>query len=110
PSLIVIGTICVYFLYSGFELSVNPWSLVQQFVNQTIEQNITSLLVEIKNPTYEIGRRTISFEYILGFINAKNNDFDSAEFWIKKHFDNSGNEVEQNLVLEKFKALKKTAN
>ena len=77
--------------------------------NKTIEQNITSLLVEIKNPTYEIGRRTISFEYILGFINAKNNDFDSAEFWIKKHFDNSGNEVEQDLVLEKFKALKKTA-
>jgi uncharacterized protein YybS (DUF2232 family) len=41
PSLIVIGAICVYFIYSGFELSVNPWSLVQQFVSQTIEQNIS---------------------------------------------------------------------
>jgi uncharacterized protein YybS (DUF2232 family) len=40
PALIIIGAMCAFFLYTGFKLSVNPWQLVQQFVNQTIEQNI----------------------------------------------------------------------
>jgi uncharacterized protein YybS (DUF2232 family) len=40
PALIIIGVICVYFIYFGMELSVNPWHLVQQFITQTIEQNI----------------------------------------------------------------------
>lgn len=40
PSLTIIGAICAYFIYSGLELSVNPWHLVSQFVAQTIEQNI----------------------------------------------------------------------
>ena len=39
--------------------------------NKTIDQNITKLLSEIENPTYEIGRRVISFEYILGFLYEK---------------------------------------
>ncbi|WP_445455562.1 hypothetical protein [Flavobacterium sp. HNIBRBA15423] len=76
--------------------------------NETIEQNITSLLSEIKNPPYEIGRYIISFEYILGFINAKKNNFDFAEFWINKHFENRSDEVGQNLILDKLKALKKS--
>lgn len=41
PALIIIGAICAYFLYAGFALSINPWHLVQQFVTQTIEQNIS---------------------------------------------------------------------
>jgi uncharacterized protein YybS (DUF2232 family) len=40
PALIIIGAICAFFIYSGFELSLNPWKLVQQFVGQVIEQNI----------------------------------------------------------------------
>lgn len=40
PSLIIIGSICVIFIYSGLKLSVNPWHLVYQFVEKTIEQNI----------------------------------------------------------------------
>ena len=40
PALIFIGAICAFFIYSGFELSVNPWKLVQQFIDQAIEQNI----------------------------------------------------------------------
>jgi uncharacterized protein YybS (DUF2232 family) len=40
PSLIIIGSICAFFLYSGLKLSVNPWHLVHQLVDQTIEQNI----------------------------------------------------------------------
>jgi uncharacterized protein YybS (DUF2232 family) len=41
PALIIIGVICAYFLYAGFALSINPWHLVQQFVTQTVEQNIS---------------------------------------------------------------------
>lgn len=40
PSLILIGAICSFFIFSGYELSVNPWKLVQQFVERAIEQNI----------------------------------------------------------------------
>ena len=40
PALIFVGAICAFFIYSGFELSVNPWKLVQQFIDQAIEQNI----------------------------------------------------------------------
>ena len=72
--------------------------------NKTVEQNKTSLLNEIENPTYEIGRRIISFEYILSFINAKRNDFNSAEFWINKHFENRNDDAERNLILEKLKS------
>lgn len=71
--------------------------------NKTIDQNIASLLDEIKNPPYEIGRRIISFEYILGFIYTKKNDFNSAEYYINKHFENRNEETEQNLILDKLK-------
>ncbi len=40
PALIIIGTILVFFIYSGWELSLTPWKLVQQFINKAIEQNI----------------------------------------------------------------------
>jgi uncharacterized protein YybS (DUF2232 family) len=40
PALIIIGAICAFFIYSGLALSVNPWKLVQKFVEQAIEQNI----------------------------------------------------------------------
>jgi uncharacterized protein YybS (DUF2232 family) len=40
PALIMIGTICGYFLYAGWALSMNPWHVVQQFVTETVEQNI----------------------------------------------------------------------
>lgn len=74
--------------------------------NKTIEQNILNLANDIKHPPYEIGSRVISFEYILSFIYAKKNDFDSAEFWINKHFEGRIDEVKRNLILNKFKSLK----
>lgn len=40
PALIIIGAICGFFIYSGFQLSVTPWKLVQKFVQTAIEQNI----------------------------------------------------------------------
>ena len=58
---------------------------------------------DIKNPPFEIGRRIISFEYILGFIYAKKQDFNSAEFWINKHFENRNEEIQKNLILDKLK-------
>ena len=70
--------------------------------NKTIEQNRLHLLNDINNPPYEIGRRIISFEYILSFIYARNKDFDSAEYWIKKHFEHTTDKTEMNLILTKF--------
>ncbi len=40
PALIIIGAIGAFFIYSGFVLSIHPWKLVQQFVDQAIEHNI----------------------------------------------------------------------
>lgn len=40
PALIIIGVIFTYFLYTGWQLTVNPWHVVSQFVTQMIEQNI----------------------------------------------------------------------
>ena len=78
--------------------------------NKTIEQNKSNLLNDINNPPYEIGRRIISFEYILSFIYARKNDFDSAEYWIKKHFEDSADKTEMNLILTKFNSFKTNAN
>jgi hypothetical protein len=43
PALVIMGAISSYFIYAGFEQSVNPWHLAQQFIAQTIEQNINLL-------------------------------------------------------------------
>lgn len=40
PALIIIGAICAFFIYSGYQLSVNPWKVVQKFVETAIGQNI----------------------------------------------------------------------
>ncbi len=40
PALIIIGAICAFFIYSGYQLSVNPWKIVQKFVETAIGQNI----------------------------------------------------------------------
>ncbi len=40
PALIIIGAICGFFIYSGYQLSVNPWKLVQKFVESIVGQNI----------------------------------------------------------------------
>ncbi|MCC7452647.1 MAG: hypothetical protein IT222_00665 [Crocinitomix sp.] len=76
------------------------------YENRTSEQNIKNLLYDINHPTTEIGRRIISFEYILSFIYAKKNNFESAEFWITKHLENGGLESQQEAILVKLQALK----
>ncbi|MEN6330932.1 MAG: DUF2232 domain-containing protein [Smithella sp.] len=40
PTLIIIGAICAFFIYSGYQFSVNPWKVVQKFVETAIGQNI----------------------------------------------------------------------
>ncbi len=54
PALIIIAAICAFFIYSGFELAVNPWKLVQQFIDQAIEQNI-NLYAQLPFDKEEIG-------------------------------------------------------
>lgn len=39
-SLIIIASICAYFLYTGFNQNTNPWNLVYKFVTETVEGNI----------------------------------------------------------------------
>jgi uncharacterized protein YybS (DUF2232 family) len=40
PALFIIASICFYFIYGGFVLSVNPWQLVVKYIATTIEENI----------------------------------------------------------------------
>lgn len=68
-------------------LEKNIPKLKQWFsLNETIEQNIETLISLTKNPPYEIGKRIISFEYLLAFLCAYRNNYDEAENWIQKHF------------------------
>jgi uncharacterized protein YybS (DUF2232 family) len=39
-SLIIIASICAYFLYSGYNQNINPWHLVQKSVTEIVEENI----------------------------------------------------------------------
>jgi hypothetical protein len=71
---------------------------------KTIEENISGLLADIKNPPFEIGQRTISYEYILGFLFKQKGDIESANYWINKHFDKSLNsEREEEMMMERIK-------
>lgn len=54
--------------------------------NETIKQNINSLVLMAENPPYEIGQRVISFEYLLAFLHAHECDYNEAESWISRHF------------------------
>ncbi|QCD61595.1 hypothetical protein [Tenacibaculum maritimum] len=70
---------------------------------KTIEENISGLLADIKNPPFEIGQRIISFEYVLGFLYKKKNDTESANYWINKHFEKSLNsESEKELINQRI--------
>lgn len=40
PALLIIATICFYFIYSGFEQSIHPWQFVQKYVASIIDTNI----------------------------------------------------------------------
>ena len=40
PTLIIVGSICAFFIIAGYQLSVHPWKLVQRFVETAIGQNI----------------------------------------------------------------------
>jgi len=71
---------------------------------KTIEENISGLLADIKNPPFEIGQRIISFEYVLGFLYKQKDDIKSADHWINKHFEKSlNNESEKEMIKERIK-------
>ncbi|MCX5849998.1 MAG: DUF2232 domain-containing protein [Deltaproteobacteria bacterium] len=40
PAIFIIAAICLYFIYGGFVLSVNPWQLVEKYIASTIEENV----------------------------------------------------------------------
>lgn len=67
--------------------------------NRTIEENIAGLLTDIKNPPFEIGQRTISFQYVLGFLYKSTGDIESAEYWINKHFEKSLNTEDEKILI-----------
>lgn len=72
---------------------------------KTIDENITGLLEDIKNPPFEVGQRIISFEYVLGFLYKQKGDIQSAEYWIQKHFHKSVNsDSVKKLVGERIRA------
>jgi hypothetical protein len=71
---------------------------------QTLEQNIEGLKNDIKSPPYEIGQRTFSCEYILGFLYKQKGDLETSEYWIKKHFEKELNsDEEMELIMNKIR-------
>lgn len=40
PSLFIIAAICVFFIYGGSVLSINPWQLVERYIAEAVEENI----------------------------------------------------------------------
>jgi len=78
--------------------------------NQRIEQNIRGLINDIENVAPEFAQRTISHEYLLGFLNAQIGDFEKTEGWINTHFKNRlvepEDETEMNLLLGRIQKMK----
>lgn len=75
--------------------------------NQTIEQNISSLLQENKKKRNEFLKRIISFDYILCFLYAQIKDFDSAGKHLNQHLETKVNtETEIGLIRDKLEKLK----
>lgn len=76
--------------------------------NETIDQNIDSLILLTKNSPYEIGQRIISYEYLLAFFFAHQNNFREAEKWMQMHFNKELNdESEIKLIMEKLNSISK---
>ena len=40
PALLIIASICFYFIYGGFEQSIHPWQFIQKYVASIIDANI----------------------------------------------------------------------
>ncbi|WP_103070857.1 hypothetical protein [Aquimarina sediminis] len=86
-------------------LSNNISKLEKWFSEKTtIEENISGLKKDVEFPTFEIGQRIISSEYILAFLYKQKGDLKSAEFWIKEHFKKGINsELEIELLTKRIK-------
>ncbi len=70
---------------------------------KTVEENISGLLYDVKNPPFEIGQRIISFEYVLCFLYKQKSDVVSANHWINKHFEKLlNNESEKEMIKERI--------
>ena len=70
----------------------------------TLDENISGLHHDVKNPAYEIGQRIISSAYILAFLYKQKGNLESAEFWLKEHFKKGINsELEQELLTNRIK-------
>lgn len=71
--------------------------------NNSIDNNINSLKFEIENPPFEIGRRLISYEYILAFLYKEIGEIQKSKKYIKEHFQKSNHiESEKELILKKL--------
>lgn len=53
---------------------------------KSINQNIEILKKEIENPPYDIGFRSVSFEYVLSFLYKQQNNLQLSTYWINEHF------------------------
>jgi hypothetical protein len=79
--------------------------------NQTIEQNIESLLTDLKKEKIGFVKRIISFDYILCFLFAQLKDFETAEKYLSNHLDRDVNtKAEADRIKEKIKSAGKSDN
>lgn len=71
--------------------------------NSTIDSSIDSLIKDANNPPFEIGRRNISYSYILAFLYFEKKNKEKTQYWIDRHFKNSSNtKFEKELILKRL--------
>lgn len=79
--------------------------------NKSIDENISSLLIELENSTDEIGfaQPVISTDYLLGFLYEKKEKHDLSKFHILKHFEKKrykeDNEIQLKILKDRFDFL-----
>lgn len=79
--------------------------------NKSIDENISSLLIELENSTDEIGfaQPVISTDYLLGFLYEKKEKNELSKFHFLKHFEKKrykeDNEIQLKILKDRFDFL-----
>ena len=79
--------------------------------NKSIDENISSLLIELENSTDEIGfaQPVISTDYLFGFLYEKKEKNELSKFHFLKHFEKKrykeDNEIQLKILKDRFDFL-----
>jgi hypothetical protein len=71
---------------------------------KSLEENIEGLKYDLEHPTFSIGQRIISTEYILSFLYKEKGEIELAESFMDKHLiKDLNNNVERELLIKRVK-------